>query len=81
MDAIENRMLIDSQWKYLLGEAGGASEAAEKLNNGGYKEMSTGNFVPEEDALEYAMERLYWDANLQKEFMEWFYSGNWIKED
>lgn len=56
-------------------------EIKEKLNGAGYKEMGTGIFVAEEDAFDFAMDRLSWDADLQKEFVEWFYSGNWIRED
>lgn len=45
-----------------------------------------GAFVPEEKAYSYAIERcLRGTENDQKEFremlVEWFYSGNWIKED
>lgn len=60
-------------------------EIEEKLNGVGYTEMGTRIFVPEEDAYDYAMERISLDEDLQKEFketvVEWFYSGNWIKED
>lgn len=60
-------------------------EIEEKLNGTGYKEIGTATFVPEEDAYEYAMERISLDEDLRKEFketvVEWFYSGNWIKED
>lgn len=56
-----------------------------RLNGAGYEEIGTGIFVPEEDAYEYAMERISSDEDLQKEFkemfVEWFYSGNWVKED
>lgn len=51
----------------------------------GYKDMETGIFVSEEDAYDYAMERVSQDEDLEQEFketvVEWFYSGNWIKED
>ncbi|MCM1200230.1 MAG: hypothetical protein NC548_31355 [Lachnospiraceae bacterium] len=53
----------------------------EKLNSAGYKEIGTGIFVSEEDAYQYALERISSDKDLQKEFVEWFYSGNWIEED
>lgn len=44
------------------------------------------NFVPEETAYEYALNRcLRGSEEDQKEFremlVEWFYSGNWVKED
>lgn len=60
-------------------------EIEEKLNGAGYMEMGTRIFVPEEDAYDFAMERISQDDDLKKEFketvVEWFYSWNWIKED
>lgn len=79
METIENRMVVDSQWQAVY------PKIREKLNGTGYAEMGTGIFVPEEDAYDYAMERVSQDEDLQKEFkemvVEWFYSGNWIKEE
>lgn len=75
MERIENRMVVDSQWPETPPEVKG------KLNREGYKEMGTGIFVPEEDAYEYALERLSQGCkDLKNEFVEWFYSGNWTKE-
>lgn len=80
MGQIENRMSVDSEWVWNT-----PAEAREKLNNEGYEEMGTGIFVSEEDAYDYAMERISQDDDLKQEFkemvVEWFYSGNWIKED
>ena len=45
----------------------------------GYEEIGTGNFVPEENAFEYALERVSLDEEEKKEFLEWFYSGNFIR--
>lgn len=77
---VENRMLIDSEWTQNT-----PIEIKEKLNRAGYEEIGTGTFVPEKDAYEYAMERISQDEDLQKEFketvVEWFYSGNWVKEE
>lgn len=79
-EMIENHMLIDAYWEHDT-----PVEIIEKLRNPGYKEYGTGIFVAEEDAYQYAMERISQDEDLQKEFketvVEWFYSGNWIKED
>ena len=65
----------------------------------GYKEFTTNEFVPVEDAYEYALEKikdpqmigefvgkylvplLDYDRNERKEFIEWFFSGNWVKVD
>ena len=82
MERIENRMVRDSAWNML--EKQEKDEA--KLNGPGYLEVGTNNFVPEEDAFEYALERcLNGTEEDQREFremlVEWFYSGNWIKEN
>lgn len=71
---IENPMVIGNEFNV-------PDEVKEKLNGPGYKEIGTGVFVPEEDAYRYAMERISQDENLKQEFVEWFYSGNWVKEE
>lgn len=61
-------------------------ESVEKvLSQKGYHELGTNVFVPEEDAYEYALDRcMNGTEEEQKEFkemlVEWFYSGNWVKE-
>lgn len=35
--------------------------------------------VKDEFCLAYAVDRVLTNINDQKEFIEWFYSGNWIK--
>lgn len=40
-----------------------------------------GKFIPDESALQYAKERLERDTELQKYFVEWFYSGNYIRSE
>lgn len=75
MEAVENRMVVDWQWPEI------PPEVKKKLSRKGYEEAKTGIFVMEEDAFEYALERVSQDEHLKKEFVEWFYSGNWIKED
>ena len=65
----------------------------------GYKEFTTNEFVPGEDAYEYALEKIKdpqmvvefvdkflrplfdYDKRERKEFIEWFFSGNWVKVD
>lgn len=42
--------------------------------------MDKGTFVSQEDALSYAIERLKEEKETQKEFLYWFYSGEWAKE-
>lgn len=78
---LENSMVVDSKWSFL----NTSPEISERLKAPGYKEVRTGIFVPEEDAYEYALERVSLDEDLKREFeemvVEWFYSVNWVKED
>lgn len=81
MEMIENRMVRDSVWSNLEKPCG----VKEKLNGPGYTEIGTGNFVPEEDAFDYALERCLHGTEEDKQWfremlIEGFYS-NWIKED
>ena len=76
---VENPMVNDSEW-------GHTDPVEVVLNQHGYHEMGTNVFVPESEAYEYALERcLNGTEQDQKEFkemlVEWFYSGNWIKEE
>ena len=84
MRDIENRMVVDSEWRRI-----GPAEEDEKLNGPGYEEIGTGIFVPEEDAFNYALERCFevvpegvhsfsWTQEFKEMLVEWFYSGNWI---
>lgn len=52
-----------------------------KLRGPGWKSIDTGIFIPEEDAYSYALERLSQDEEEKQEFVDWFYSGNYIRED
>lgn len=76
---IENLMLIDSWW----GESEYHVPAGswEALREPGYVEEVTGIFVRDVDAFDYAVERMSLDEDLKQEFLEWFYSRNWIKEE
>lgn len=38
-----------------------------------------GIYVKDEFCLAYAIDRVLTNAEEQKEFIEWYYSGNWIK--
>lgn len=78
---IENRMVVDSEW-----ESSEHTEVEDNLKESGYHEFMTDTFVPESEAYEYALERcLHGTDDEQREFkemlVEWFYSGNWVKED
>lgn len=82
-EQIENRMVVDSEWESL--DRNIPDSIQEKLREPGYHEIGTGNFVPQSEAYNYALERcLNGTEEDQKEFIEmlveWFYSGNWIKE-
>lgn len=83
-EQIENSMVVDSEWEVL--ERSVPGEVKEVLREPGYREMGTDNFVPESLAYQYALERcLNGTEKEKKEFremmVEWFYSGNWIKEE
>ena len=75
-EQIENRMVVDSEWEWNK-----QVEISKERNGTGYKEIGTMIFVPDEDAYGYALERISQDEELKQEFIEWFYSGNWIKEE
>lgn len=40
-----------------------------------------GKCIDEEFALGYAMQRIMENREEQQELVEWFFSGNWVKED
>jgi hypothetical protein len=80
---VENRMVVDGEWTWL---ENGESEEDSNQKEKGYYEMNTNVFVPDEDAYEYALERcMNGTEEDQKEFkemlVEWFFSGNWIREE
>lgn len=75
MHSVENKLVVDSLWDWKE-----RSELNEKLKGAGYRELGTGIFVPEEDAYNYALERISQIESEKREFVNWFYSGNWIKE-
>lgn len=77
---IENRIVVDSEWLHT-----DPKEIQEVLKEKGYFELGTSNFVPESEAYEYALEHCLNGSEEEiKEFkemlVEWFFSGNWIKE-
>lgn len=51
----------------------------DKLTGRGWESTDSDVFVTDEDAYDYAVERVSWDEELKQEFVEWFYSGNWIR--
>lgn len=40
-----------------------------------------GKCIDEEFALGYAMQRIIENREEQQELVEWYFSGNWVKED
>lgn len=68
------------EWKTIPPEESELIE--EKLNGPGYVEIGTSVFVPEEDAFDYALERVsHGTAQERREFVDWFYLRNWTKEE
>lgn len=56
------------------------------MSESGYVGFHTKEFVADEDAYEYALDRcLHGTEEEQKEFkemlVEWFFSGNWVRKD
>lgn len=77
-------------WKTAIPEEADCVE--KRLSGSGYVEIGTLNFVSEEDAFDYAIENIVnivppgfheieWTEEFKEMLVEWFYSGNWIKED
>lgn len=88
-ESIENRMVLDHEWP-LPPEAPG--EGKKVLDGPGWVNVEGGVFVPKEDAFDYALEQcvesvpeglheIEWKDDFKDMLVEWFYSGNWIKED
>ena len=73
---IENRMLVDSEWTYV--EAPVREPEQEEY---GYINIFNNIFVPDEEALDYAKEQEEQGDMEESEFIEWFYSGNWIRRN
>lgn len=42
---------------------------------------NSGKIVEEENAFDYALEQIKNNEKEKQEFIEWFYSGNWIEKD
>lgn len=77
-ERIENRMVVDSEWRFLTPPEA-AGEAAKEA---GYLEMGTGKFIPEDEAFDYAIEKLSGSSAEEKqEFISYFYSGNYIYQE
>ncbi len=72
---IENPMAVDSLWN---DRESGQKAIEDKLNGPGWEDMDTGIFIPAEDGYKYALERVAQDDGLKKEFVEWFFSGNYV---
>lgn len=58
----------------------------------GWANIKTGDFVPDEAAFDYALERcvemvpagfrgILWVQEFKEMLVEWFYSGEWIREE
>lgn len=65
---------------------------ANKLYGAGWRNIWSDTFVADEDAFDYAIEQcvksvpqglgnIEWTDEFKEMLTEWFYSGDWIKED
>lgn len=73
MNQCENRLVIDSEWIWIDLKESVPEEVVK-----GYENISSGEFIPVEDALEYAREHAEQGEDTDQEFVDWFFSGNWI---
>ena len=67
-------MMIDSEWIYLEP----VMVEPEPVEHG-YSHIYTCEFVPEDEALDYALEHEQQEDMTDEEFVEWFFSGDWIR--
>ena len=74
MQVLENRMLIDSEWIFVE-----PVMVEREPQEAGYRNIGTDEFVPEDEALDYALEHEDQKDMTDEEFVEWFFSGNWLK--
>ena len=73
MKLYENRLVVDSEWIWTDIKE---SELRETIK--GYENLSSGEFVPLDNALDYAREHAEQGEDTDQEFVDWFFSGNWI---
>ena len=50
-----------------------------RYKESGYESFHGHEFVSDEDAYEYALEKVQSSEKDKKEFIDWFFSGNWIR--
>ena len=80
---IENHLVLDSYWKRFEQER----EVEKVLNQKGFHNLKTNEFIVEEDAFTNALwECLFGkDEEIRKDFeeavMEIYYNGNWVREE
>ena len=87
---VENRMVVDSEWAWK--EKVSAPAEVEK----GYRSFCVNEFVPLDEAFEYAINKCLNgtkedreafkqefgdDTSQEEDIVEWFFSGNWVKEE
>ncbi len=73
MQVVENRMVIDSEWIYT-----DPKDFMQEQDHG-YENIITGRIVSDDDALDYARKSVDQEDMTDAEFVEWFFSGNWVK--
>ena len=81
-EQIENRMVVDSEWVYT-----DPKKVEEVLNEKGYHNLRTNEFVSDADAFDNALWECMFgkDEDLKKEFkeavLELYFNGDWVRED
>lgn len=88
MEYIENRMVVESEWPH---PPDMEWKEVKNPEGPGWVNVTGGVFVPVEDAFAYALgqcvesvpdgfSEIVWTKEFEEMLVEWFYSGNWIKE-
>ena len=52
-----------------------------RYEESGYESFHGNEFVSDEDAYAYALEKVQSSETDKKEFIDWFFSGNWIRRE
>lgn len=72
---LENRMLVDSEWIYVE-----PATVEPVKGEWGYLHIWRGEFIPDCEALDYAREHAEQGNMTDEEFLEWYFSDNWVRK-
>ena len=80
MSRLENRMVVDTEWHPFV--ECDAKTAEIGCTEPGYTDPTTGTFVPQEVAFEYALQQCLHGIEKEefKQMLEEWYFSSWVKE-